>query len=115
MARLCIRVAPNDHPTDPELNKLRTQPGDVVCIVNDDHQFSQGELNCGQYRIIDVPGVPQIELIYLCKQHVDDVEGNPIQRRLWSLDAAALRVGQWRDRTSATQAQIDAIVITRAS
>jgi hypothetical protein len=30
MARLCIRIAPNDHPTDASLTPLRTRPGDIV-------------------------------------------------------------------------------------
>lgn len=113
MARLCIRIAPNNHPTDPSLDVMRTQLGDVVCIVDDGHIFSSAELNSGQYRIVDVPGVSQEELIYLCA-HVDDAEGKMIRRRAVTLDADALRAGAWRTRTTATKTQIAAITVTRA-
>lgn len=89
MCRLCVRITPNNHPTDPKLDAMRTQFGDVVCIVDDDHVFSYGELNCGHYRIIDVPGVWQGDLIYLC-DHLEDEDGKMIARRVKSLDVAAI-------------------------
>lgn len=101
MARLCVRVAPNEN-SDKTLNALRTHEGDVVCIVDDNHQFSFCELNNGQYKIIDVPGVPQEELIYLC-EHVEDVEGKMTARRVVKLDEKAL------GKASMTKAEIAAI------
>ncbi len=88
MARLCVRVAPNSHPTDAKIDPLRTQVGDVVCIVDDKHEFSHCEMNNGQYKIIDMPGVPQEKLIYLC-EHAEDADGNMIQRRIKALDINA--------------------------
>src|SRR3990172_5332160 len=111
MARLCVRILPNDHPTDPALTPLRTRLGDVVCIVDDDHVFSHAELNCGHYRIIDVPGVPQEDLIHLCAS-VEDAEGKITARRAVKLDDAVLKSAQWVGRTSATKAQIAAITVT---
>ena len=58
MSRLCVRRLPND-----TTNPLRTQPGDVVCMVDDDHVFTKAEQML--YRIIDLPGVPQEKLAYL--------------------------------------------------
>lgn len=58
MTRLCIRAVAND--TD---SPLRTQPGDVICMVEDDHVFNAAEM--ALYRIIDLPGVPQEKLVYL--------------------------------------------------
>lgn len=89
MCRLCVRIAPNNHPTDSKLDAMRTQLGDVVCIVDDDHVFSYAELNCGHYRIVDVPGVTQEDLTHLC-EHVEDKVGNMIRRRAKALDVAAI-------------------------
>ena len=120
MARLCIRIAPNDHPTDPSKTPLRTQPGDVVEIREDGHVWRPGELNCGQYRFIDVPG-PESEWAYL-KDHVKSGEAFPEfpdtaehmrRRRRVTLDISALRSGIWRTRTAATRNQITAIIVTR--
>ena len=113
MARLCVRIAPNNHPTDPSLDALRTHPGDVVCIVDDDHKFSEGELNCGQYRIIDLPGVPQEDLTHLCA-HVEDVEGKTIRRRAVALDMTALKSAAWKNVTKISKDQIAAITIAKA-
>ena len=113
MARLVVRIAPNDHPTDPSLTPLRTLPGDVVEIVEDGHQFSLSELNCGQYRFIDVPRVLSEQFLSL-KQPVEDAEGRMIKRRALALDVTALRSGQWAKKTTATKTQIDSIIVTRA-
>lgn len=106
MATLCIRITPNDHPTDPSLTPLRTNEGDVVCLVDDDHVFSVAELNCGQYKMLDVPGVPQEELVHLVA-HVEDAEGKMVKRRSVGIDKAVLK-GAWKDKTSATKAEITA-------
>lgn len=111
MARLCVRVAPNDHPTDPTLNALRSQPGDVVCVVEDDHQFSAGELNCGQYRFIDVPG-PASDYSNLVDV-VTDASGAITAKRARALNPVLLRAGGWLNRTVASRLQIDLITIAR--
>ncbi len=113
MARLCVRVADNRHPTDAKLDALRTQIGDVVCIVDDGHVFSAAERNCGQYRFIDVPGVSQEALLALVASKFD---ANSVMtaRRIVSLDATALKSGAWSSKTTATKTQIDAITITKA-
>lgn len=56
MAILVVLLVDNTHP-DPGLNRLRCQKGDVVDIVEDGHVFSDGEMNCGRYRFLRVPGV----------------------------------------------------------
>ena len=115
MARLCIRVAPNDHPTDASLTPLRTRPGDVVEIKEDGWQWRPGELNSGQYRFVDVPGVPAADLAHL-KTSVLAADGVTMtRRRNQCLDPAALSAGAWRTRTSATRNQINAVTITRTS
>lgn len=120
MARLCIRIAPNDHPTDPTKTPLRTRPGDVVEIREDDHNWRPGEVLSGQYRFVDVPG-PASAWTYL-KDAVLLGEVLPefigreqelYRRRRVSLDPVALRSGAWRTRTIATRAQIAAITVTR--
>lgn len=110
MARLVIRILPNDHPTDPSLTPLRTHEGDVVELVDDGHVFSQAELTNGHYRILDLPGVPQEELVHL-KAHVEDAQGRMTKRRNQSLDLTVLKMPAWRDRTTATKAEI--AVLTR--
>lgn len=107
MARLCIRIAPNDHPTDPTLTPLRTQEGDVVCLVDDSHVFSHAELNNGQYRIIDLPGVPQEDLLHLVTP-VDDGDGKMLKRRAVELDTTVLK-STWTGKNTATKAELDAI------
>lgn len=114
MARLCIRIAANNHPTDPSLDALRTQPGDVVCIVDDGHVFSKCEMTNGQYRIVDVPGVTQDQLASLVEQVYAADEATLLKRRRLALDITALKTGAWKTRASATKAQIDAITITKA-
>ena len=106
MARLVIRILPNAHPTDPSLTPLRTQEGDVVCLVDDGHVFSFAELNNGHYKILDVPGVPQEELVHLVAA-VEDGEGKMIKRRAVELDKAVLE-GARKNKTTATKSEIAA-------
>lgn len=108
MAKLCIRITPNPNATDPSLDALRTQEGDVVCIVGDGHVFSHAELTCGQYRILDLPGVPEVELIHLVESRTD-ANGTMIARRTQALDLAVLKNPLWRDRISATKAEVVAL------
>ena len=112
MARLCIRIAPNAHPTDPLLDALRTQEGDVVCLVDDGHVFSQAELTNGQYRILNLPGVPQEDLVHLVTP-VEDTEGTMVKRRAHSLDPVALQNVAWQGKTGATQAELATITVTK--
>jgi hypothetical protein len=112
MARLCVRILPNNHPTDASLTPKRTQVGDVVCVVDDGHVFSHVELNNGHYRIVDVPGVSQEELAHLCAMIVD-ADDNIVKRRTVALDFDVLNSAQWVGKTEATKAQIAAITITK--
>ena len=112
MARLCVRVKNNDHPTDPTLTPLRTNEGDVVCLVDDDHVFSFAELNNGQYRIIDIPGVPQEDLLHLVASS-KDAEGRTIKRRTKTLDPLVLKGPIWTGKNSATKAELDVITKDR--
>ena len=105
MARLCIRITNIDHPTVPALTPLRTNEGDVVCLVDDDHVFSVAELTNGHYRILDLPGVPQEELVHLV-QHEEDVEGKMTKRRTQGLDPVALKTGILAGKTSTTKAEL---------
>jgi hypothetical protein len=111
MARLCIRIAPNDHPTDPSQNALRTRPGDVVEIGEDGHVW-EGETAGGQYRFIDVPGVSRESLLNLMSP-VRDGAGRMTRRFTATLDISVLNNVTWIGRTSATKAQVDAITIPR--
>ena len=113
MARLCIRILPNLNTTEPKLDVMRTQAGDVVCVVDDGHQFSFGELNCGQYRFIDVPGVSQAELINLVESVFDVDEATMLRVRKVTLPIAILSAGVWKNRTTATKAQIDSITTVK--
>jgi hypothetical protein len=113
MARLCVRIAPNGHPTDASLTPKRTREGDVVCVVDDGHVFSHAELNNGHYRIIDVPGVSPAEFVNLCALDIDAF-GAMLKRRNVTLDFDVLNSAQWVSKTSATKAQITAITVTRA-
>ena len=112
MAILVVRILPNEHPTDTALTPLRTAPGDVVEIVEDDHQFSQGERNCGHYRFITVAGIGSEQFLAL-KASRFDVNGNMTRRRDKALDSTVLQT-TWVGQTTATKAQVDAITITRA-
>lgn len=115
MATLCIRIAPNNNPTDAKLDALRTQIGDVVCIVEDGHKFSSGELNCGQYKFVDVPGVPQVDLIYLIDS-VEDADGQMIMRRAKTLDVEKLDSLAFarEGRNAVTKSQIESLTLSKA-
>jgi len=112
MARLCIRVKPNDHPTNSALTPLRTRLGDVVCVMEDSHIFSPAERNNGHYRFIQVTDATPAELTYLIDS-VFDATGTMTKRRERTLNAVALVGGSWAGRTTATKAEIDSIVIAR--
>ena len=107
MARLCIRIQPNNHPTDPSKDILRTQPGDVVEICEDGHQWSFTELNCGQYKFVDIPGVPSEELVHL-KNPVYDENGQLIAKRGITLDENTL-LAILKDKTILSKHQIESI------
>lgn len=111
MAKLCIRVTPNPNTTDPKLDSLRTQEGDVVWVAEDDHVFSFGELNCGQYKFVDIPG-KQEDFIYLMEPVVD-IDETMIAIRKLSLDSSALKTVFWSDKTAATKTELDSITITK--
>lgn len=104
MARLCIRQLPND--TE---NPLRSQPGDVVSMVDDDHVFTTAER--ALYRIIDLPGVPQEKLAYLLEpQNLMGAAGEEmIALRKVRLDLAVFPAAQ----KVATEANIAAVVRER--
>lgn len=108
MARLCVRIVPNPNPSDPAMDDLRTQEGDVVFIVDDSHVFSHAELNCGHYRIIDVPGIPQEDLIHLMDSEYE-ADGKMKNRRIDELDKAILKSPEWIGKRNATKAEIAAI------
>lgn len=88
MARLVVRITDNSHP-DPEVNKLRTQIGDVVEVCEDGHWFSDGEVKSGQYRIVEVPGVPASAFVNL--QEADmNAAGDMFRRRKLALNEVTL-------------------------
>ena len=111
-AILCIRILPNDHPTDPTLTPMRTKLGDVVEIVDGSHVFSAGERNCGQYRFINITDATPEQLVALVEPMIDplDPEGvKIIARRKRSFDISVLSGTTWKAKTSATKSQIDLI------
>jgi hypothetical protein len=112
MARLCIRLTPNDHPTDPSLTPMRTGEGDVVQLVDDGHVFSQAEQTCGHYRFLNLDGVPQEELVHLVTAK-EDAEGKMVARRTQNLDLTVLKTPAWRDRTSASKDEIATLTRTK--
>ena len=82
MARLCVRILANDHPTDPALTPMRTNLGDVVCIQDDGHVFSHAELNNG-HRLAG------------CSARDFDKSCPVRKRRNWKNDSAAgFQIGQ---------------------
>jgi hypothetical protein len=111
MARLCVRIRSNSH-RDPDLNVMRTQEGDVVEIQEDGHAWSPAELACGEYRFLDVPGVPAADLAALVAPVVD-VDQRVVRRRAATLDAAVLKAGEWSARTTATKTQLATITVAR--
>ena len=112
MARLCIRITNNDHTTDPTLTPLRTNEGDVVCVMGDDHVFSFAEVNNGQYKILDVPGVPPEDAMHLMAP-VEAADGTMTKRRAVGLDKAILK-GAWKNKSRCTKAELDAITKVKA-
>jgi hypothetical protein len=68
--------------------------------------FSHAELNCGHYKILDVPGVTQEELVHLVAS-VEDAKGKMVKRRNVQIDKSVLE-GAWKDKTTATKAEITA-------
>ena len=112
MARICIRVLSNNHPIDSSLDLFRTQLGDVVCVQPDGHVWSAAELNCGQYRFIEVPGIAAGVFDYLVIGRFD-AEETLLRIRNVGIDVTVLGTGSWRNRTTATKMQIDAIVIVK--
>ena len=112
MSRLCIQITPNNHPTDPSRDPFRVQAGEIVCIEEDGHEWSKGELACGQYKFIDVSGVAQADMIRLIAAKLD-ADGNKIGIRRLSLNLAELKSNGWKNRTTATKNQIDSITIEK--
>lgn len=113
MARICIRVTNNNHPTDAALDALRIQRGDVVDIVRDGHVFSPAELNCGHYRMITVTGATEEDIARLIESGMDG-RGELVKRRVYTLDMTALNSPTMRNKTSLTKAQIDSLTLTKA-
>lgn len=113
MCRLCIRITPNPNLSEPALDVMRTQAGDVVAVTEDGHVFSFGELNCGQYRFINVPGEPQAALINLIESVFAADESTMTRVRKVTLPISVLSTGVWKNRTTATKAQIDSITTVR--
>ena len=112
MARLLIRTAANNHPTNAALTPLRTRPGDIVEIKPDGWEWRSGELNSGQYRAVDVPGVNESSLVHL---KTPRYSGSTMTRiRNQCLDFTAISQSAWVSRTSATLDQINSVTITRA-
>lgn len=105
MARVVIRIQPNDHPTDAALTPLRTRLGDIVEILEDGHVFSASELSCGHYRVVDIPGVAAASLADLV-QAAFDGQGRMTKRRAFTLDTTLLTHPAWRNVTTVTEAQL---------
>lgn len=104
MAILVVRVLPNG------ASLHRTQPGDVVDIVEDGHTFSEGERNSGHYRFITVPG-PVADYADLKEpQIVDEVL---LAKRGRTLDITQLRTPQMRNKTSFTKTEVTNLVRVR--
>ena len=114
MARLVVRISDNSHP-DPVMNLLRTQIGDVVEVCEDGHWFSDGEVHCGQYRIVEVPGVPASAFAHL--QEADtDADENIVRRRKLALNEVSLAVEVQRARVAGAwldKPDIDALTVSR--
>lgn len=96
MAILVVRVI------DQGSNPLRTQPGDVVEVVEDGHTFSASEQ--ALYRFITVPG-SEAEYAYL---KTPKYEGEDlVAKRAVRLDLTSF------ERSTATKAELDTLVRTR--
>ena len=99
MARLCVRIAANGD------NPLRTQPGDVVCIMEDAHKWSNAELNCGQYKFLEIPGVAAEKLLDLMAHEEQD--GEMVKRRTVALDLKGIKSPRL------TEKQVDLLKVRR--
>lgn len=114
MARLVVRISDNSHP-DPAINLLRTQIGDVVEVCEDGHWFSDGEVKCGQYRIVEVPGVPAAAFAHLKEADMDASE-NIVRRRKLALNEVSLAVEIQRVKTAGLwlgKPDIDTLTVAR--
>ena len=110
MAILCVRIADNSS-GDPDQDLFRTMPGDVVCIVPDDHQFSDGERNCGQYIFVTVTDAIEEDLSYLVAPMLGDDGETVLARYANTLDTATLSDGQILDTATIT-ASVRAVPIS---
>lgn len=114
MARLVVRITDNSHP-DPVMNLRRTQIGDVVEICEDGHWFSDGEVKCGQYRIVEVPGVPAAAFAHLQEADVDADE-TMVRRRKLALNEVSLAAEVQRVKAARQwlgKPDIDTLTVTR--
>ena len=111
MARLCIRVSTNQHPTDSTLNPFRSQLGDVVVIQPDGWVFSPAELNCGQYRVVDVAGVAP-SVFHSLLNSVFDAGGIMTARRAFRIEPTIINNAVWKVKFTATKTQIDLVTVT---
>ena len=84
MARLIVNVLP-----DPVMAHLRSQPGDVVDVVEDGHYFIDHEYL--RYLVINIPYVPALVFADF-KQEDKDANGEIIGYRKKKLDFAALDI-----------------------
>ena len=112
MAILCIRILANNNPTDPSKDIFRTQEGDIVCVTDNAHVFSFGELNCGQYRFIRITDGTEADMSFLLDS-VFDASGNMTRVRKLGLDAVVLSGGVWKSRTTATKAQLSLVTVVK--
>lgn len=108
MVVACIQVAPNNHPTDPTLDPMRFQVGDVVSVVEDGHVFSEAEKNCGSYRFVTVTGAAANDLDPLVAERMED--DIVLARRNLTLDSMALE----NLPASVTLAELQSITVVRA-
>jgi hypothetical protein len=112
MPKVCIRIVANPNPTDPSMDVLRTQLGDIVCIMEDSHVWSAAELNCGQYKFITVTGATTEELLNLVESVFAADESTMLKRRKWTLPENLLK-GAWKNVTTVSKAQIDSFLELR--
>ncbi len=106
MARLCIRKL-----AKPVVSTLSSQAGDVICVVEDGHEFTTAELTNGHYRIIDVAGVSASEFANLIASSFN-ANGTLFRLRAVGLNVTTLNT-TWANKTTATKAEITAITVTK--
>ena len=109
MPIIAIRIVANAGSTQAQTN-LRTQPGDVVWVAKDDHQFSAAEKNCGHYRFITITGCATKDLANLVTSLMD-ANGVMTKRRTFRLSPSVLSNATWANVKTATKAQLDLIVV----